>query len=79
MEKINVSPLIKEQNKWTLETDYGQSLQYVKDKYLNKVLSHDGEELIVTNIKFTPTGMKAGHYVVDCIQEQNALTRFLNL
>lgn len=79
MEKINVSPLIKEDKRWTLETDYGKSLQEIKDKYLNKIIVHDNEELLVTNIKFTPTGMKAGHYVVDCIQDHNALTRFLNL
>lgn len=79
MEKINVTPLIKEEKRWTLETDYGKPLQEIKDKYLNKIITHDGEELLVTNIKFTPTGMNAGHYVVDCIQDQNAVTRFFDL
>ena len=78
MEKINVKPLIKEDKQWTIENSES-SLQATKDKYLNKFVT-DGEDILhVTAIKFTPTGINKGHYLVDLVDDEPEASSFLKL
>ena len=78
MEKINVIPIIKDDKQWTIENKES-SLQAVKDKYLNKFVT-DGEDLLhVTAIKFTPTGINKGHYVINLIDDEPDASSFLKL
>ena len=79
MDKINVSPLIKEKLKWTIEKNSTLNLQTIKDTYLNKFVTDGIDDLHVTQIKFTPTGIDNGHYVIDLIDDEENASQFLKL
>lgn len=79
MDKINVAPLIKESSRWTIEKDSEVNLQTIKDTYLNKFVTDGVDDLHVTQIRFTPTGINRGHYVIDLIDDEEQASQFLKL
>lgn len=79
MDKIKVTPLIKNNNVWTIEKDAYINLQFIKDTYLNKFVTDGIDDLHVTQIKFTPTGIDKGHYVIDLIDDEENASQFLKL
>ncbi len=79
MEKINVTPLIKEDNVWTITRCKACKLNDVKNKYLNKFVT-DGKDLLhVTAIRFVPTGFNKSDYVVELIDDEQDASKFLEL
>jgi len=79
MDKIKVNPIIKDSYKWTIERDLSTNLQTIKDSYLNKFVTDGVDDLHVTQIQFTPTGIEKGHYVIDLIDDEQDASQFLKL
>lgn len=80
MEKIIINNLlIKEDNKWTLEKISNYSLQEIKNKYFNKIVTDGIDDLHVTKIHFTPTGLSKEDYIVDLIDDDYEASQFLKL
>lgn len=79
MEKIKVNPIIKENLKWTIENIPSVSLQEVRDKYFNKIVTDGEDDLHVTEMRFIPTGINSRHYVVDLIDSDNEASHFLKI
>ncbi len=78
MDKIKVTPIIKESNVWSIEVDISK-IQQIKDMYLNKIAYDDVDEIYVNEIKFIPTHIVENHYVVDLIDNRGAVKSFLEL
>lgn len=79
MDKIKVNPIIKDSYKWTIERDLSTNLQTIKDSYLNKFVTDGVDDLHVTQIRFTPTGIEKGDYVIDLIDDEQDASQFLKL
>jgi len=80
MNKINVKTIIKNDYQWTIEQDHpGMSLKDMKEKYLNTFVTDGVDDLHVTQMKFTPTGITNGHYVVDLIDDEQQASQFLKI
>jgi hypothetical protein len=79
MEKIKVNPIIKDESKWTVEKNEDYSLNQIKDLYLNSFVTDGVDDLHVTQIKITPTGITSGHYVIDLIDDETNASQFLKL
>jgi hypothetical protein len=55
------------------------SLKDMKEKYLNTFVTDGVDDLHVTQMKFTPTGITNGHYVIDLIDDEQQASQFLKI
>jgi hypothetical protein len=79
MEKYNVTPIIKERNQWAIKNETNMSTKDVMAKYLNQSVTDGEDELYVTNIKFTPSLLIPGDYLIELINDSSDVTSFLNI
>ena len=62
-----------------LEKIPNRSLQEIKNKYFNKIVTDGIDDLHVTKIHFTPTGLSKEDYIVDLIDDDYEASQFLKL
>jgi|LakMenEpi03Aug12_release.lakeMendotaPanAssembly.Ray.scaffolds.fasta_scaffold27086_10 hypothetical protein len=79
MEKINVTPLIKDDNSWTITSCKGCNLHDVKNKYLHKFVTDGKDTLHVTAMRFVPTEFNKFDYLVELIDDEQDASKFLQL
>lgn len=77
MNKIKIdNVLFKENDKWTIESN--MSINDLKNLYLNKIVTHNDESLIVDSITFIPVEY-SNKYIIELKQSEKEINNFLNL
>ena len=79
MEKYNVTPIIKDKNQWAVKNEHNMSIKDATEKYLNQYVTDGIDNLLVTNIKFTPIHLIPGDYLIELINDQSDIQSFLNI